>query len=137
MRLTPNTKYWYKIRAINTSGSSAYSATIATTASARNDNETLRVKRMRFSTDALKAVEKYLSGAPEIRLRVVKGSENGASTVFTSRRMEPDHRSDIENTWWNYEFDIFELVNSNMVPLLTFDWKEEDWEDNVEFIIFY
>lgn len=128
-------KVWYKVRAKNSDGYSSWSPVMATTVSARNDNEWLKVKRMKFSSSALKAVEKWASGAPEIRLRVVQGSTEGASTVFTSGRMEPNRRKDIEGTWWDKEVPIFTWSTSTYGTVLTFDWREEDWDDNVEFTI--
>jgi hypothetical protein len=128
-------KVWYKIRAINSDGYSAFSPIMATTVSARNDGEWLKIKRMKFSNSALKAVEKWASGAPEIRLRVVKGAENGATTVFTSGRMEPSRRKDIDGTWWNKEVSIFAWYTNIYGTVFTFDWREEDWDDNVEFTI--
>jgi len=107
VNLTPNQKYWYKVRATKADGFSSWSPVMATTASNRNDNEWLKIKRMKFSHSALKAVEGWISGAPEIRLRVVQGSEGGATNVFTSGILEPNHRSDIDDAWWNREVTIF------------------------------
>lgn len=128
-------KVFYKVRAINNDGPSSWSPIMATTVSPRNDGEWLKIKRMRFSTSALKAVESWVSGAPELRLRVVKGSENGASTVFTSGRMEPNKRKDIENTWWNKEVQIFTWHTNTYGTVLTFDWQEEDNISKLEFTV--
>lgn len=131
--LTPNQKYWYKVRAINLDGFSSWSPVMATTASNRSDNEWLKIKRMKFSTSALNAVEGWISGAPEIRLRVVQGSEGGATNVYTSGILEPDKRSDINNVWWNREVTIFAWSTSVYGTVLTFDWREEDWLERVDF----
>lgn len=128
-------KVYYKVRAVNNDGYSSWSPIMATTVSERNDNEWLKIKRMKFSNSALKAVEKWASGAPEIRLRVVKGSETGASTVFTSGRMEPNRRKDIDGTWWNKEVQIFTWATGTYGTVFTFDWREEDWDDKAEFTI--
>jgi hypothetical protein len=129
------TKVWYKVRALNNDGASAWSPIMATTVSPRNDGEWLKIKRMRFSTSALKAVESWVSGAPELRLRVVKGSEDGASTIFTSGRMEPGKRKDIENSWWNKEIPIFTWYTNTYGTVLTFDWQEEDNISKLEFSV--
>ena len=131
--LTPNQKYWYKVRATTANGFSSWSPIMATTASSRSDNEWLRIKRMKFSTSALNAVEGWISGAPEIRLRVVQGSEGGATNVFTSGILEPDKRSDINNVWWNKDVTIFAWSTNVYGTVLTFDWREEDWLTNVDF----
>ena len=131
--LTPNQKYWYKVRAINADGFSSWSPVMATTASNRSDNEWLKIKRMKFSTSALNAVEGWISGAPEIRLRVVQGSEGGATNVYTSGILEPDRRSDVNNVWWNKEVTIFAWSTSVYGTVLTFDWREEDWLEHVDF----
>ena len=131
--LTPNQKYWYKVRAMNADGYSSWSPIMATTASNRSDNEWLKIKRMKFSSSALNAVEGWISGAPEIRLRVVQGSEGGATNVFTSGILEPNKRGDINNTWWNKEVTIFAWSTSVYGTVLTFDWREEDWLEHVDF----
>ena len=131
--LITNQKYWYKVRATMTDGFSSWSPVMATTASARSDNEWLKIKRMKFSTSALNAVEGWISGAPEIRLRVVQGSEGGATNVYTSGILEPNKRSDINNVWWNKEVTIFAWSTSVYGTVLTFDWREEDWLTHVDF----
>lgn len=125
----------YKIRAINRDGYSAFSPIMTTTVSARNSGEWLKIKRMKFSGDALSAVESWALGAPEIRLRVVMGRENGASTVFTSGRMEPGRRKHINGTWWNREVPILSWQTNAHGTVFTFDWREEDLDDDVEFTI--
>ena len=128
-------KYNYKVRTVNNEGESAYSTTISTFASARNDGESLKIKRMYFTKEALKAVEKWASGAPEIRLRVVYGDKESATTVFTSGILEPKKRNDINGTWWNKSVDITNWCTNVIGTVLTFDWREEDWDDNVSFSI--
>lgn len=131
--LTANLKYWYKVRAIKTGGYSSWSPVMATTASSRSDNEWLKIKRMKFTSSALKAVEGWISGAPEIRLRVVQGSEGGATNVFTSGLLEPSSRGAISDLWWNREVTIFAWSTNVYGTVLTFDWREEDWLEKVDF----
>lgn len=131
--LTANQKYWYKVRALKTDGYSSWSPVMATTASSRSDNEWLKIKRMKFSTSALRAVEGWISGAPEIRLRVVQGSEGGATNVYTSGLLEPNNRGDICDQWWNKEVTIFAWSTNVYGTVLTFDWREEDWLQHVDF----
>jgi hypothetical protein len=131
--LTANQKYWYKVRAIKADGFSSWSPVMATTASSRSDNEWLKIKRMKFTSSALKAVESWICGAPEIRLRVVQGSEGGATNVYTSGILEPSHRGDICDQWWNHEVTIFAWSTSVYGTVLTFDWREEDWLESVDF----
>lgn len=128
-------KYSYRVRAINDDGESGYSTTITTIASARNDGEPLKIKRMYFTKSALKAVEKWASGAPEIRLRVVYGDKDSATTVFTSGILEPTKRGDINGSWWNKSVDITNWCTNVIGTVLTFDWREEDWDDDVTFTI--
>jgi hypothetical protein len=131
--LVANQKYWYKVRALRAGGYSSWSPVMATTASSRSDNEWLKIRRMRFSSSALKAVEGWISGAPEIRLRVVQGSEGGATNVYTSGLLEPANRSDICDTWWYRDVNIFAWSTNVYGTVLTFDWREEDWLENVDF----
>lgn len=131
--LIPNQKYWYKVRALKPGGYSSWSPVMATTASSRSDNEWLKIKRMKFSSSALKAVEGWISGAPEIRLRVVQGSQGGATNIFTSGMLEPNSRGDICDQWWNKEVTIFTWSTNVYGTVLTFDWREEDWLEKVDF----
>jgi hypothetical protein len=128
-------KAWYKVRSINPSGYSSWSPIMSITPSERNYNEFLKIKRMKFSASALKAVEKWPSGAPEIRLRIVKGAFDKAITVSTISILEPARRSDINNQWWNKKVNIFPWLTDLYGPVLTFDWREEDPVDNVDFTI--
>ena len=127
-------KYSYRVRSKNDDGMSGYSTAITTFASPRKDGAPLTIKRMYFTKSALKAVEKWASGAPEIRLRVVYGASNPAASVTTGR-LEPPKRGDINETWWNKTVSISDWATSAMGTVLTFDWREEDWDDNAEFTI--
>ena len=84
---------------------------------------------------ATKAVEKWASGAPEIRLRVVYGDSDSATTVFTSGILEPAKRGDIPGSWWNNSVDITNWRPNDIGTVLTFDWREADWDDDVTFTI--
>lgn len=131
--LVGGTKYWYKVRSINNDGYSAWSQIITTTASPRNEGELLKIQRMKFTTNALQAVESWISGAPELRLRVVKGSESGASFVFTSGMIEPNHRDDIRDKWWYFNVTVCDWYTSVFGTVLNFDWREEDSKFIYEF----
>lgn len=128
-------KVWYKVRATYEDGYSSWSPIMATTVSARNDGEWLKINRIQFSKSALKAVESWVSGAPELRLRVIQGSENGASIVFTSGRMEPKRRGDILDKWWDNEVQIFTWHTNTYGTVLTFDWQEEDNISKLDFTV--
>lgn len=134
--LSVGSKYWYKIRSVNADGTSAWSPIYARIASGRTDGESLTLAAMKFTTSGLKSVEKWASGAPELRLRVVKGNENNTAVcVFTSGKLEPARRKDIENTWWYYTLPIVTWNTDAIGTVLTFDWREEDWNNNVSFDI--
>lgn len=135
--LTAGTKYFYKVRAIDNSGPSAWSNIQALTASNRNHNSSLILRRMKFTQNALQAVEKWPSGAPEIRLRVVRGYPGGASTgYFNTNVFEPNQRNDIKDKWWNHQVTLFSSWDSDgLGSVFTFDWREEDWDDNVSFSV--
>lgn len=127
--------YSYRVRAINADGRSAYTPMVATSASNRSFNQPLTLTGMRFTKAALKAVEKWASGAPEIRLRVVGAIPSNAVSVYTSGVMEPKTRDDIKDTWWAVSEEICKWNPSEHGTVFTFDWREEDWDDNVEFTI--
>lgn len=129
-------QYSYRVKAINKDGSSAYTSMVATCASDREYDKPLTLTGMYFTKEALKAVEKWASGAPEIRLRVVGANSSGAVSLFTSGLMEPEKRNYIQDNWW----EVPHIISSSWNPInhgtiLTFDWREEDWDDNVEFTI--
>ena len=133
--LTAGYKYTYKLRAVNDSTTSGYSSTISTYASDRNDGEALRVARLYFTTSGLQAVEPWNRGAPEIRLRVVRGSEGGASAVFTSGIVEPANRGLIKDKWWYATIDTGYWYTNIIGTVLNFDWREEDGDANVTLTI--
>lgn len=133
--LIAGVKYRYMIRTMNGQEISGYSAPISTYASNRNDGEELIVKRVKFTTEALKKVEKWASGAPEIRLRVVVGNVTGAIAVFTSSVLEPRRRADVNNSWWNCNVPIVSWYQDRIGTVLNFDWREEDWDDSCDFTI--
>jgi hypothetical protein len=131
VNLTPGQKYYYIVRSIIGGVPTAWSQIIATTASGRNDNASLTVTKMRFNDEtALRVVEKWASGAPEMRLRVLI-APNGATTTaaFTSSKIEPPTRNSITNQYYFYSVPVFTSWSaSNTVT--RFNWREEDWNDN-------
>lgn len=124
--LLPSTRYGYRVRAINADGPSAFTTVIATYPSSRNDGERLKVKKMYFTDSALRAVEKWASGAPEIRLRVAVGNNTSSRIIYTSGRMEPRKRADIDDKWWDNTIDIGNWYTASEGSILTFNWMEED-----------
>lgn len=130
--------YSYKLRSLNGNNYSAYTPTMSSYAASRNDGVRLVVSGLYFTKESLKAVEKWPSGAPEIRLRVVQGLENSedALLVFQSPKIEPARRADIVDKWWNCSLDIMTWYVSTYGTVLTFDWREEDWNQDVEFEIY-
>lgn len=131
----PMSFYSYRVRALNSDGSSAYTDVISTYASDRENGEELSISGLFFTNDALKKVEKWASGAPEIRLRVVTGTANSAINIFTSGILEPEKRADINGQWWGKKIQICQWDPRSLGTILTFDWREEDWDDNVTFTI--
>lgn len=133
--LSSGIKYSYRVRSYNSSGVSSFSPAISTFASSRSDGELLRINRMYFTKQGLQNVEKWASGAPEIRLRVVVSDANSARTYFTSGILEPARRSDISETWWEYSVDICTWYTGVIGTVLTFDWREEDPSSSASFQI--
>jgi hypothetical protein len=123
----------YKIRAVNNDGASAWSPIMTTTVSARNDGDPLRVLSVDFTLPALNAVESWVNGGPEVRLRVVKGSATGASTIYTSGRVSgPRFFSGATVLMFS---DICDWYTTTFGTVLTFDWQEEDLINNYEFTL--
>lgn len=130
--LTPGQSYYYKVRAIlGENHYSPFSYYVGAIASSRDEGERLQVKSIKFADgQALRQVEKWVSGAPELRLRIVKGGENSATIVYDSERFEPKKRSDVVGEWWeipdNMSLYISNWNSSSLGTVLTFDWQEED-----------
>lgn len=130
--LTPGQSYYYKVRAIlGENHYSPFSYYVGAIASSRDEGERLQVKSIKFADgQALRQVEKWVSGAPELRLRIVKGGENSATIVYDSERFEPKKRSDVVGEWWeipdNMSLYISNWNTSSLGTVLTFDWQEED-----------
>lgn len=138
INLAPNTRYYYQIRGIQNGTPLAWSSSVSTVAAQRNNGEEFKLKRMRFVDEAsLAAVEKWASGAPEIRLRVSKGFPTNSNVdILTFGKYEPSKRSDIVGTWWNKDEIIFNNWSINSYnTVATFTWKEEDWNSFVTFKI--
>ena len=131
--LTAGSSVKYRVRAVNRFGNSPWSDVMGTIASERNDGDALIVKKMKFITaNDLKAVEKWPSGAPELRLRVVKGSSTGAAVIYTSSQLKPDTRDDIKGTWWLRDIPVNTSWDTQSEGIVyTFSWQEEDPIKNV------
>jgi hypothetical protein len=67
-----------------------------------------------------------VSGAPEIRLRVVQGLQGGANVIFTSGILEPNGRADIKDKWWYSEIPIVQWYTATLGTVINLDWREED-----------
>lgn len=129
-------KVSYKVRAVNGDGHSGWSPIGTRHSSGRDDGDALRVEAVSFETTAaLNAVESWIAGAPEIRLRVVRGSESGASTVFVSGVLEPPNRASILGQFWHCQAYVAPWYPDGIGTVLTFDWREEDPSSNVSFSI--
>lgn len=133
--LSAGVKYSYRLRSVQNGQYSAYTPNITSFASARNDGASLKVTGLYFTTNGLKAVEKWPSGAPEIRLRIIVGNESNAWNIYTSGVMEPATRNSIKDKWWNHTINLPSWYIDEYGTVLTFDWREEDWNQNVEFSI--
>jgi len=130
--VSAGSKYYYKVRARNVDGSSQYSNTVGIHASARNSGDLCNTYSLYLTKAALNAIEDWISGAPEIRFRVIKGAPNSAEVIYTSELMEPSSRSDINGKWWNPSVQSFNWVPSILGTVLNFDWREEEWYSSIE-----
>ena len=137
--LTAATKYFYHVKSFDGGGSSASSNIVATTVANRNINSPLVLKRMKFTETALQNVEGWTAGAPEIRLRVIRGFSGGQQLVYMNgNKFEPAHRNDIKDEWWDHEVSIIPYWNTDDAAIgtvLTFDWREEDAFSSKDFDI--
>lgn len=133
--LTAGQKYFFKIRSIVSGVASAWSSLIASTASPRKDGDPLKVTSMKFNNDdALKVVEKWASGAPEMRLRVVVSPNGTTGVSYTTPKLEPSTRNAITDKYWVYTVPLLTSWSSANT-VLRFNWREEDWNDNGTFTV--
>ncbi|HKM92400.1 MAG TPA: hypothetical protein VJY41_01975 [Prolixibacteraceae bacterium] len=134
-------RYYYKVRAITSSGYSNWGEIKSVLASERTNDKRLKCTKLYISKSRLKTVESWLSGAPEIVLYIVTGvgtsvDEYTASLLYTSEVMEPNRRNDIQDKWWTIFSggmitQQWNVDDSNNPLLLNFVWVEQDWEDGL------
>lgn len=117
--LSLNTKYSYRVQAINESGPSNYSNIIYEYASERRETYWEYMYKMKF-TD-LNAVESWLNGAPEIRWIVYCGT----AIIYERNYFEPSKRSDINGTWYTYNQSQFRWY-LDYGKVCTYKWIERD-----------
>lgn len=138
-------RYTYLVRAINNEGPSNFGEYKHIMASDRTINSRMRVTKLYMSKSRLKAVESWVSGAPEIRLYIVNAMKADlesllGSVEYTSEMMEPGQRGDIQDQWWTIfsegiktsEWSVEDCDNHSC---LNFVWVEEDWEDKNELTV--
>lgn len=65
----------------------------------------------------------------------IMGNESNAWNIYTSGVMEPATRNSIKDKWWNHTINLPSWYIDEYGTVLTFDWREEDWNQNVEFSI--
>lgn len=116
-----NTKYSFRVRALNASGSSNYSNIVYDYASARRESNWEYIYQMKF-TD-LSAVESWISGAPEIRWLAF----NGSTQIGEVNYFEPSKRAQINNTWYTYNYKIFRWYLDSFGKVCTYQWIERDF----------
>ncbi|MDR0830119.1 MAG: hypothetical protein LBN95_08425 [Prevotellaceae bacterium] len=121
--------YRYKVRAKTLGGSySGWSQSIATSASERNVETPFKLTMLKFKNkEALKKVESWSRGAPELWLTVVKGDDSNSATKFKTIRYEPSNREASYSSWNNVNKIILNNWNPNRDgTVFTFVWIEED-----------
>lgn len=142
--LASGTKYYYKVRAILASGYSAFSNIVNKYAAQRYDGAAINVTKMRFtSRKALRSVEDWVSGAPELTLRIYSGIGT-PSMLNIHKKFEPPTRDDIltlvengETDWWNKSLTAAAYWYYDTIgPVLTFDWREEDYNREEDITIY-
>lgn len=138
MNLTPSTQYFYRVRAYNASGNSSYTNSAQYIASPRTAGNREIIEKMKF-TD-LSYYEKWISGAPEIRVRVAWGNATSAQWVIDGDFVEPSKRSDIDNKWFVWDHAIDRWYTNEEGKVWTFHFTEEDpsgKEKDVKFNVSY
>ena len=121
-------QYWYTVRSFNGGGLSPYSPIKTTWASNRNDNQSLVIKRIKFTSNELNDVESWVKGSPEIRIVLAHGTVDGThANKMHNAVYEPSHRSDIEDCWWNCGILLSASWNlSSSGSCLTIFFAEDD-----------
>jgi len=120
--------YCYKVRAKTSNGNySAFSNSIGSSASERNIETPFKLTYLKFKDEAaLKMVEPWCKGAPELWLTVAKGDATNSQKVKTIRYEPSSRNASFQN--WNYANKI---ILDNWNPnrdgaVFTFEWFEED-----------
>jgi len=118
------TQYFYRVRSTNSMGNSAYCSSVQYYASDRTEGYRELIKRMKF-TD-LNAYESWIQGAPEIRVRVGYGTGLTTGWVIGGDFIEPKHRRDINNTWYNWNHALCRWYPNLTNKVWTIHFTEED-----------
>jgi len=117
----------YRIRALAPDGTpSNWSNSAATSVSERNIEDPLRLTKFRFrNVQALRRVESWVRGGPELYLTIVAGDNQGARKV-TRVGFRPSRRN--SHSQWNYvNRTILHQWNPNRDgTIFTFSWVEQD-----------
>lgn len=122
--LQSGSQYFYRVKAYNNIGSSNYTNISQYFASPRSDSNHEIIEKMKF-TD-LNHYEKWISGAPEIRVRVAIGTANTSTFLIDGDFVEPKKRRDINNTWFVWNHSLLRWYTSLYGKVLTLHFTEED-----------
>lgn len=122
--------YYYKVRALDAQGNpSGYSMEANAYASEREINDSVIVEYAKFdSRKALRAVEPWVAGKPEIVLRVLGPTSSTAySQVREINWYEPKpKRNEVCDDWWHCKMSIAKWNVSQSGYTWTFNWSECD-----------
>ncbi len=127
--LQAGTRYTYLVRGQLADGSTTdFGAIFSTRASPRNDNQKLRMGNIRFENDdALKAVEPWHKGKPEIYCKIFSGESNTTPTSMiysASNDFSPPRASICDSDGAPYDRELVDWSSAKGV--LTVFWYEDD-----------
>ncbi|MDW3193665.1 MAG: hypothetical protein R8G66_14945 [Cytophagales bacterium] len=139
----PAAKTFFIVRGIHVKSSGGidhgpWSAPIATKGSERVDGERLKMARMYLSGSRLKDIEGWVSGAPEIFVRIAIGNTSSSSIIYTSGKLEPGSRGDIKNKWWNKSvtmLNAWDVATFGTVLRINFIERDKSWAEGTKITI--
>lgn len=128
--LTAGKQYSYRIRHVNGTDQSAYTAIVTSTASERVPKEPLKLVWYQMDQSALQTVERWIDGRPEFRLVVCYQGESVSGGVNTYSTLLTPSRGNIK-AGCNPNVTIFPNWDPEIEgSILSVLWLEEDAADD-------
>ncbi|MCU0358100.1 MAG: hypothetical protein MUE95_11030, partial [Cyclobacteriaceae bacterium] len=120
-RLSYENCYYYGDPVPNQNGTGSNSTGVTSTCRSFGKEEWL----YQINCTNINNYEKWIQGAPELRVRVMSPEFSFSSLIHTGE-MEPSKRRDIKNKWWTKEGQLFKWSEQYSGEAVVYYWYEVD-----------